>query len=265
MKKLLVPVLIFVPLLGCADVIRDRIHSVQGNLIRFHHGRVAYLEQEYFSLQANDLVQVEVDESSSVTSLEKLAEDEAKSLLPEEDGPSIPMTFQPTLLEGMPEALRIYNAFNPYYKRVSECSERAHYWAHSEFKKSGTKGMKAFVFFTASYINSVRFKWWFHVAPMYKVNDNGTIRDVVMDYRYTDRPQSVKEWTDHFVYTKRPCKITDRFSEYDVNPQTENCYLMFESMHYKVPQELAAKERGKLKTQTSDGEVSASFRYAFDK
>jgi hypothetical protein len=124
--------------------------------------------------------------------------------------------------------------------------------------------MKAFIFFTASYINSVRFKWWFHVAPMYLVNNQGEIKNMVMDYRYTDRPLTIKEWTDKFVYTKRPCKITTRFSEYDVNPQTENCYLIFENMHYKIPAEINEKEMsGKMKTKTTNNELKASYRYAF--
>jgi len=99
---------------------------------------------------------------------------------------------------------------------------------------------------------------------MYKVNDQGNLKDLVMDFRYTDRPLTVKEWSDQFVFTKRPCKVTTKFSEYDVNPQTENCYLIFESMHYKIPAEIHEKElSGKQKTKTSDYELKASYKYAF--
>ena len=248
-----------------AETIKDKVHSVQKGLVKFQGGRVAFLDKVKVSFTPGELVKVKIDDRSSLISFQRISSPpsvtlENMNLLPEETNPP---AFEPTVIS-MKEANDIFNGFNPYYKRVSECSDRAHVWAHDEFKKSGTKSMKAFVFFTASYINSVRFKWWFHVAPMYKVKDGGEVKNLVMDYQYTDRPMTVKEWTDKFVYTKRPCKMTTKFSEYDVNPQTENCYLIFESMHYKVPGDIYKQEtEGRYKTSTSESEVKASFRFAF--
>jgi len=239
--------LIFISLLfssfaSFAEIITSGVHSVEDGMIKFHNGRVAFLTnpKDGNTIKKTDQLIAEVDENSNLLSFTKtnsIRPAPIKSFVVEE-----PPVFDPSIVEGIEEANNIFHRFNPFYKRLSECSDRAHVWAHDEFKKTGTKSMKAFVFFTASYINSVRFKWWFHVAPMYRVKVGDEIQDLVMDFRYTDRPMTVKEWTDHFVYTKRACKVTTKFSEYDVNPQTENCYLIFESMHYKIPGEIHEQE-----------------------
>lgn len=265
MKKLLIMGLILTTPIIKAETIQSRIHSIENGIIKFENGRVAFLESNTPNLTSDDYIQAEVDERSSLVSYKKISMPDNKhfknlSFLPETERP----LFEPTVVPNMQEAWNIFNRSNPYYKRVSECTDRAHVWAHEEFKFSGTKSMKAFVFFTASYIDSVRFKWWFHVAPMYKVNTERGIQDLVMDFRYTDRPMTVKEWTDHFVYTKRPCKPTKKFSEYDVNPQTENCYLIFESMHYKIPGEIHEQElSGRYKNETTDFEIKAALRFGF--
>lgn len=248
-----------------AETFTGRIHSVEDGMIKFENGRVAFLDSKAVDLSPKQLVKVEIDEKSSLISLEKKSDITPPDMkLLEDPAPTTPPVFEPTVIQGMDEAWNIFNRSNPNWKRISECTDRAHVWAHDEFKLNGTKSKKAFVFFTASYINSVRFKWWFHVAPMYTVNDRGTMKELVMDYRYTDRPMTVKEWTDQFVYTKRSCKVTTKFSEYDVNPQTENCYLIFESMHYKIPGEIHEQETsGRYKTTTSESEIRAARGYAF--
>lgn len=266
MKKLLFLGLVLTSSLAQAETFKSRIHSIEDGIIKFDNGRVAFQDVKSFDLSPDDYIKAEINEQSTLLSIEKLPTLETAglkqlSLQPEEVTPPL---FEPTTVQGMKEAWNIFNRSNPYYKRVSECTDRAHVWAFDEFKKTGTKSKKVFVFLTASYINSVRFKWWFHVAPLYTVNDNGTIKELVMDFRYSPGPQTVKEWTDQFVYTKRPCKITTKFSEYDVNPQTENCYLIYESMHYKIPGDIHEQElSGRYKTSTNESEVKAAFRYGF--
>lgn len=266
MKKLFVFGMMISSTLLQAEVIQSKIHAVEGNIVKFENGRVAFTNQSSPELHAGSLVSAVVDENSNLVSSEVLPEVKKSAFKsfnfqPEENTRPL---FEPTVVPSMEEAWNIFNRSNPNYKRISECSDRAHVWAHDELKFSGTKSMKAFVFFTASYINSVRFKWWFHVAPMYKVATSAGIQDMVMDFRYTDRPMTVKEWTDQFVYTKRPCKMTTKFSEYDVNPQTENCYMIFESMHYKIPGEIHDQEtQNRYKSTTTESEIKASYRYAF--
>lgn len=266
MKKLLFFGLILTSSLAHAEIFKSRIHSIEDNIIKFDNGRVAFQDLKSFDLAPDDYIKAEINEQSTLLSFKKIPTLDNPglkqlALLPEEVTPPL---FESTVVQGMEEAWNIFNRSNPYYKRVSECTDRAHVWAFDEFKKSGTKSKKVFLFLTASYINSVRFKWWFHVAPLYSVNDNGVMKELVMDFRYSPGPQTVKEWTDQFVYTKRPCKVTTKFSEYDVNPQTESCYLIYESMHYKIPGEIHEQElSGRYKTATSDSELKAAFRYGF--
>jgi hypothetical protein len=250
-----------------AEVIQGRIHDIDRNLVKLENGRVAFLDKfDQVRLMKNDVVRITIDDRSSVISVRPLKfplalVDPSAGLHSVE----IITPFVPTIIDSMEQAQAIFERSNPYYKRLSECSDRAHVWAHEEFRATGTKSLKVFVFFTASYINSVRFKWWFHVAPLYKVRDRDEVRDLVMDYRYTDRPMSVKDWTDGFVYSKRPCKLTTKFSEYDVNPQTEDCYLILESMHYRLRNELHLRElSGRYKIQTSESELRMSRRFAFE-
>ena len=270
MKKLLLMSLALgvAPLIQ-AETIKSRIHAIEGDIVKFENGRVAFLNSSLVNLQKGAMVKAELDnEDSSLISYEVMSDHTLKqmSLRNEENPAPLPgerPAFEASIVPSMEEAINIFNRSNPNFKRVSECTDRAHVWAHEEFKRSGTKSKKAFVFFTASYIDSIRFKWWFHVAPMYSVQTPSGVQDMVMDFRYTDRPMTVKEWTDQYVYTKRACKPTLRFSEYDVNPQTENCYLMIDSMHYKIPGELAAQEQGRYKSSTSDSEVRTALRYGF--
>lgn len=271
MKKLfLISLALGVAPLIQAETIKSRIHAIEGDIVKFENGRVAFLNSSLVNLHKGTMIKAELDnEDSSLISYEVMkAPTNLKNMsLRDEENPAplpgVRPPFEPTIVPSMAEAIKIFNRSNPWFKRVSECTDRAHVWAHEEFKLSGTKSKKVFVFFTASYIDSIRFKWWFHVAPMYSVQTPSGVQDMVMDFRYTDRPMTVKEFTDQYVYTKRPCKPTLRFSEYDVNPQTENCYLMIDSMHYKIPGELAAQEQGRYKNTTSDGEVKAALRYGF--
>ena len=249
-----------------AETIESKVYEVDGRIIKFENGRVAFIDKNntQIDIEKNDLIKASIDENSSLISFKKIAATPSlknKMIYRLELTPPL---FEPTIIPNIQEAAAIFNRSNPFYKRISECTDRAHVWANDEFKHSGIKSMKAFIFFTASYINSVRFKWWFHVAPMYRVNHSGEIIDLVMDFRYTDRPMTVKEWSDQFVYTKRSCKVTTKFSEYDVNPQTENCYLICESMHYKIPGEIHEQElSGRYKSETFDSEIKASMRFGF--
>lgn len=252
-----------------AETIKDRIHDIEGGIVKFENGRVAFLNSSPVRLEKNTVIRAELDDQdSSLISYEVLNEPELKKMSARNTEPPAPLPrvrpfFEPTIVPSMEEAYNIFNRSNQNYKRVSECTDRAHVWAHEEFKRTGTKSKKAFVFFTPSYIESIRFKWWFHVAPMYSVQTPTGVQEMVMDFRYTDRPMTVKEWTDQYVYTKRPCKPTLRFSEYDVNPQDESCYLMIDSMHYKIPGDLAAQEQGRYKSSTSESEVREALRNGF--
>lgn len=149
-----------------AETIKDRIFAVEDGMVKFENGRVAFLDSSSFDLKKNEVITATIDEKSTLISVEKDYKETFKNASFDFDSiqnqiySSSRDFFEPTVIKGgMQEAWNIFNRSNPYYKRISECTDRAHVWAHDEFKKNGTKSIKAFVLFTASYINSVRFKW----------------------------------------------------------------------------------------------------------
>lgn len=260
-----------------AETLSTEIHSVesvpgtQTSLIKFTNGRVAFLKKTDPALASAEgavgqSVVAEVDGKNKLRSLSLM------KINVLEDPQTTPVVivvppkpvYEPTVLNGYGEVEAMFNRLNPRFKRVSECSDRAHTWSYDEFTRNGIKSKKVFVFFTASYINRNGFKWWFHVAPLVSVNERGSIVDRVLDYQYTDRPSTIREWTDHFVFSKRECKYTEKFSEYDVNPQTEDCYYMVDSMYYHFPGELQNQEtKGTYRTQFNEYEVKGARQRAF--
>ena len=272
MKKSLFIILFFTSYLGWSDVIRSPIHSLDKTMIRFENGRVAFIDSNEKLLSdqlteaaiRKDLIEVKIDNEQSLISVQTIEErpSHLKRMNLMED--PAPITFEPTVIPGYSEALKLFNRLNTNWVRSSECSNRAHIWAFEEFKTNNLKSQKAFVFFTASYINRNRFKWWFHVAPLFTIKENSGIEKRVFDVMFTDRPVTIKEWTDNFVFSKRPCKLTTKFSEYDVNPQTEDCYFIISPMYYWTPTDISNEEtQNRFKRDFNQGEIRAAYSEAF--
>ena len=64
----------------------------------------------------------------------------------------------------------------------------------------------------------------------------------MLDRRYTHGPLSPKTWTDIFIYTKRACKVVTKYSSYENNQRSQDCYLIPASMYYVVPSDLERHE-----------------------
>lgn len=251
-----------------AETLTDRIHSVvegssDAHIVRFEKGRVGFVSHDLYEEMKNSTgaeVQVELDRKSEIRQMTVVKSPAAtydvymkNNLLQD------PPAFETTVISKA-QVDEMFRSMNQNFKRLSECSDRAHVWAFDEFKKSGTKSQKAFILLTASYINRVRFKWWFHVAPMFNVQGTNMVTDVM----YKDRPVTLKEWSNMMVFSGRDCKMTTKFSEYDVNPQTEDCYMMIDSMFNRIPGDLSAQESGNYRSEWNDFEVSSSRSRAFN-
>lgn len=238
----------------------------QSHHVRFKNGRVANLDTSKFSNISSLIgkrVTAVINNENKILNLKEVKDDykilQTKPLL-EDIRPS----FEATILPNYQAAVDMFERLDDKYIRKSECTDRAHIWAYDEFQKNGIKTMKAFIFFTASYINRNNFKWWFHVAPMIQVNENGKTIPRILDYQFLDHPATVKEWVDFQVSSKRDCKVTSKFSEYDVNPQTEDCYMIYESMYYRLPGDLHAQElRSEYRDSFSESEVKFSRKVSF--
>jgi Glutaminase len=236
---------------------RDRIHSiVRGgiggpHLVKFNSGVVKFIEQdEHHKLEHYELKfkfdKLSSDNSLPNKSLQNVENDEFQvSLVPDEELPAI------------------FKRMNPFISRKSECSDRAHVWAWDEFQRSGLKSEKAFLFLTDAYIRRTRYKWWFHVAPMFTTASG---KKMVMDQQFLDRPVTLTEWKNHLVFSKRECVTEFRFLDYNSGAdQTQDCYIKAEPMYYFIPGDIGAGESGRPKTNWSTSEINASRSRAFFK
>ncbi|MFA5584603.1 MAG: protein-glutamine glutaminase family protein [Bacteriovoracaceae bacterium] len=248
-----------------AEVLKDRIHSIEKiensneYLVKFENGRVAFVT-DVGTLARGHLIQGKLNKRSVLENYKTIETEPLPSpLMVEPEAPE----YVPTVLTR--EQLNdFWDNLKVDYKRKSECSDRAFIWAFEGWKKHGYQVEMVYALFTASYINRHRFKWWFHVAPLLTVKNGDKIEKMVIDHQFIDRPVPIREWTDLMVFTKRECKPTDKFSEYDVNPQTEDCYLMTESMFYRIPAHLSDRETKNLyRTEFNASEVRMSYRLGF--
>lgn len=248
-----------------AETIETFVHSIDNKyrFIKFNNGQVGYFNHSV-DLNSGDKVIVELDSKNYITS--------AKKLKSYQNLPTVKNTFlrterpeyNPTVLPDLIAAQKLHDSLNPHFIRKSECTDRAHVWVYEMFKNQKINSRKAFIFFTASYINRVKFKWWFHVAPMVDVMEGGQVQQKILDFMLIDRPVSVQEWTNLQVYSKRACKVTTKFSEYDVNPQTEDCYLIYETMYYRLPGDIYAQEtRNEYKNSFNESEVNFAKKMGF--
>jgi hypothetical protein len=174
--------------------------------------------------------------------------------------------YTPTILADQAEAYKLYGMMRSDYLEEAQCTNMAHVWAYEEYKRSGLKSQKIFLFFTKKYIMRYRFGWWFHVSPLVQAKEGKEILQIVMDRRYTSLPLDKKTWTDHFVKTNRQCKEIDKISTFWNNQQSEDCYLMQVSMYYWQPRDIRLRdENGKDKTKFLKGEIRQAYDQAFNK
>ena len=266
MKKIISLCLLLGTANALADIVRSPIHSVVEvdgtHLIRFENGRVAFSSSADHIVKG-DVVEAKIDNKQNLVSIQTLAtssgEEKSLSVLEAIEPP----VYEPTIIGSYNEAVTIFNRLNPNIKRSSECSNRAHVWSSEEFKKNGIKSHKAFLFLTASYINRVRFKWWFHVAPAMIVREGGRLETRVFDFVFNRRPVTLKEWQDQFVFSKRDCLPLQKFSDYDQRAdQTQDCYQKLGTMYDWMPTDFANEERGIYKTQFNQSEINAAYAEA---
>ena len=236
----------------CAREVNDLIHAIErGNngephLVKYSSGAVEFIEQS---------------DQKKLRELERRLE---RNISLQSSLPikllSLDTEFEPTIVSDK-QINEIFRSFNPYMRRKSECSDRAHVWAWDEFQRSGTKSEKAFLLFTDSYIRRNRYKWWFHVAPMFTTTSG---EKMVMDYQFLDQPVTFKEWKDFLVFSKRECVTDFRFLDYDAGAdQTQDCYVKFEPMYYYIPGDIGTRELGRPKTNWNASQVKASRSRAF--
>lgn len=245
----------------------DVTHHEGQWVLRFKNGRTGFLSSDK-SLPSEYnpqlIFDVELDEQLKIRNLipkqeSSVSRKDESSIIDLQDD-----EYRPSILETQALATSLFNSLNSTYQRQSECSDRAHVWSWELLNRQKIRTEKIFVFFTASYINRYRFKWWFHVAPLVTVKNKEDNKKYVFDYVFLDSPKTIREWTNLFVFSKKECKFTTRFSEYDHNPQTEDCYLMTSPMYLWTPADLMDQENyQRIKSNFSMPDIQSAYQKAF--
>jgi hypothetical protein len=216
-----------------------------------------------------ELVRVEVNDDLEVTELgPALAEEPLAPAYPVLNEKS-ELVYVPTVIPSPDEARRIFRDRRSNNKD-SQCFNRAHVWSYEWRVKHQLFSQKAWIFFSRKFLRSQlgrepKFDWWFHVAPMALVSENGAIRERVLDVKYSSQPLPLQSWANIFMRGKGPCKTVGRYSEHANFPYEGYCYFQKTSMYYYIPADLEALENfGRTKTSWVEAEVREAYREAFD-
>lgn len=270
--KFVFPVLMLVLAFeASAASLKSRIHSIDvapkkgvPHLIMLENGSVVFLdfrEKEILktfqtSLKHQDLLEVEVNSRNQFLSAETVEEDSPGSSA----GVSAPrFSYEPDDVSSG-AASSIFYRMRRDYQYNSQCYNRAHVWAYEEYKKTGLKSKKTFLFFTRRYIRNYNYKWWFHVSPSTVVG--GT--DMILDRRYTSGPRTFNNWTRNFIYSRRTCPVVYKYYDYRNNQESQDCYLIPVSMYFWQPRDIERRDRtGYEKTQFYTSEVNHAYWEAF--
>ncbi len=202
--------------------------------------------------------------NGKVTFTKKLPKfEKEKQLLPEV---SPMMSYEPTVLESEEAALKLLKTMrrpNPIQWNI-QCYNMAHVRAYEAWKYHGVNSQKMFLFFTKSYIRKYRFKWWFHVTPVVHVNVNGHVEKRILDPEWSKTPLQVKPWTDKYIKTKSACPVITKFSAYEQNQETNDCYVYPVSMYYWQPIHLMELEESRQEMGSFNmSQVNTAYRRDF--
>lgn len=258
------------------SIFTSTIHSIDlgktkqdPHLIKFDNGRVAFVNNADINLvrafeggrRKRLITEIVHDKHNNVISAQSLGVERSNDFYSLEDFKSSHSSYQPTILDDYTSASNILSMMRADYNKNGECYSRAHIWAFEEFKRSGLKSNKLFLFFTNRYIRNYRFNWWFHVSPATLVGK--TVR--VLDRKYAKSPILTKTWTDIFVKSKRSCRLIKYYNTYARNQESQDCYIISVSMYFLIPRDIERRDLyGKIKEDFTERDLKRSYLDAFD-
>lgn len=230
-----------------ANTFESRVVRINDNYVYWENGRVT-----------------RVDDQSLLDELERVQE--LRLHITESSDGSLGIqtsSYEPSVLESEEGARDFYqHARRPSPWQWSwQCHNIAHVRAYEEFKRSGLKSMKMFMFFSDRYIREYNFKWWFHVTPMTYVQTPTGVQERIIDKEWADDTLGTKQWTDLLMKNKANCKRIQLYSEYENHPEDEYCYLLEANMYYWQPSNLIEFERTrKERTEFDISEVRWAYK-----
>jgi hypothetical protein len=213
-------------------------------------------------LDLDTIVHFNIDSNRFITSVlisnDVVKKESNKNLLP----PLV--NFEPTVLQNMDEATNVFKNFRRKETPWSQCYNRAHVWAYETKNRFNINTMKVFMFYTTKYIREYNFPWWFHVAPLTLVSEDGGISEKVLDPYFAKNPLTLKDWTKLFIQNRPTCPVISQYSDFQKNERDEYCYLYKSSMYYVQPIDLENFEKyGKTKTQWKNFEIKRAYRNSY--
>jgi hypothetical protein len=256
-----------------AETFASRIHSIdigdgsESHLIRFDNGRVSFVEARKKNLletlrrhEKNHEVKVSTDAKNNIYAVSVM--DDPIDDDDQDDSETEP--YEPVVVKNTNAALKVFRSMRRDYSLSGECYNRAHIWTVEAKRKADLNLMKIFMFFTERYIRKYKYHWWFHVTPMVYVGNMNSPR--TLDRRYTSGPRQTRTWSNTFIKSKKACKIVEKFDDFYMNQQKEDCYHIYTSMYYVKPRDIEKRDlTGVEKTEFIDREVSKALKNAFRK
>lgn len=175
-------------------------------------------------------------------------------------------SYTPSVLKNLDQAKEIFALARMDFKHESQCYNRAHIWAYEWRVNKAVYSSKAWLFFTRKFIRQNKFEWWFHVAPMVHVIDEGFVKERIMDVKYSRSPLPLKQWTDIFMRDNANCPVVEQYSDQADHPESGSCFVMKSSMYYYQPADLEELElSGAVRDTWLESEVRNAYLEAFDK
>lgn len=180
------------------------------------------------------------------------------------DGQKGLMSYVPTTIASMAVAKSLFREAR-YNPKESQCFNRAMIWSYEWYRKHSLRSNKILIYFTRTYIRRYNFEWWFHIAPLVHVMDNGKVVERVMDVKYSSGPIELVKWANIFLHKDPPCPIITKYSEYADYPYTGECFLQRTHMYTYQPADLQMYEAwGYKKENFNMDEVRGAYLEAFD-
>lgn len=258
----------------------SRIHDIDlGNspadavLVLMDNGRVARLSVN----KTNSLDELNEAKAQGTLlnigldhSLELISFSEAEEISSPETNFMVPLEkdlldYTPSIIGSAEYAKKIFKD-HKYNSKDSQCYNRAHIWSYEWRVKHNLYSSKIWIFFTRKFLREhANFEWWFHVAPMNHVNEEGVVKERVFDVKYSRGPVSLQKWAAIFMRGKGPCPTVTTYSDHANYPYDGYCYLQKSSMYFYQPVDLEFLEKyGSERNGWLEAEVRAAYLEAFD-
>lgn len=270
--------LLSLPLFASVDL-TTQIHDIdygtkEGDevLVLLKSGHVAKLRETNSLLEKNFVNQkskdvwynVTLDDDRYITSIEKTeAPITVEHVIKKNDEKAL-MEYVPTTIASLEVAKKYFREAR-YNPKESQCFNRAMVWSYEWYRKHSVRSNKMFIYFTRTYIRRYNFEWWFHVAPLVHVSENGKVVEKMMDRKYSSGPLDVNKWSNLFMRNDAPCSVITKYSEYADFPYTGDCYIQRSNMYTYQPADLQMNEAwGYTKDNFNMTEVRQAFQEAMD-